>query len=575
MFEPPTSEEPTSEFTTSELATPEPTTSKRKLPEPPPADPLGKRLCELFPYRWQPIVAELPEATQKPLWKTLTDYPLRPRALWRLWQDAAYLVGVRFGLSTRYAVLDIDINSPYHPSNAPEKLRSLRTTLETIGLYRTILIRSSWSGGLHLYIPLPESVPTFDLAVVLKQALETQGFVIQSGTLEIFPNTKSYGNNGKIVEYNAHRLPLQPASGSVLLNNDLQPIGSALSQFLQQWDLAAAGQDMKELQKAIAHHRKQYRPRPTRHENKIEAWQQDLLSEIEEGWTGRGQTNHLLKTIACYGVVFKALSDDVLVEYIKDTAISCPGYQTWCQHQHQLHQRAKDWATAAESYYWPLGTSPKRNKRNIHEVNNIVPINRQRSEDAQERIKQALAELTSQGPLPQTKTARMKAIATVAKCSYSTLRKYEGLWNIESGVIALLEPDSAASTATKEAIAETTESALEEELQAIAYMKGGQLESRFEIDQSSPVRKGEGQGRGEMGFPQTLQPHFVSSLPDAECCCDVSDVIAQVQVQIRRLGWTFEQAQQFIAEKFDGRRRSQLSNDELMLLLYYLVSRKS
>lgn len=551
-----------------EESTLHPLPAKRRLPEPPPKDPLGKRLCELFPYRWQPIVAPAPgDATQKPEWKTLTYYPLRPRSLWNLWQDAAYLVGVRFGQTTQYAVIDIDASSSYHPARAPETLRSLRAALESIGIYRIILTRSSWSGGLHIYIPLPESVPTFSLAVALKQSLEAEGFAIRAGQLELFPNAKGYGKNGLFTEYNAHRLPLQPATGSTLLNDDLQPISGGLTQFFAQWDTAVAGQELHELKQAIAHHRKQYRPRPTRHENKVEAWQQDLLSEMEEGWTGPGQTNHLLKTIACYGVVFGALTGDALVNYVEETAVNCPGYKEWCQHQHEIQQRAKDWAIAAEGYYWALGTSPTRTG-DIHAANNIVPINRQRSEEAQERIKRAVEELSSQGTLPDGKTARMKAIATHARCSFSTLQKYPELWEMRSAVTALLEQDSGVLVEDRGAIAETVELAPGEELQAIPYMKGGELESWFETSQFSLDRNGEGPGRGEGCFPQPAASF--SGYPSELECLDTIEVIVQIQVQMRRLGWTVEQAQRFIAERFDGKRRSQLIDCELRLMLSLL-----
>lgn len=42
--------------------------------------------------------------------------------------------------------------------------------------------------------------------------------------------------------------------------------------------------------------------------------------------------------------------------------------------------------------------------------------------------------------------------------------------------------------------------------------------------------------------------------------------------QLQRLGRSAERLVQFSAEKFDGKRRAQLSDDELILLLYYLQS---
>lgn len=177
--------------------------------DPLPGDALGKRLCEIFGrYLWCAIEAPLPDdAAAKPIWNTIRGYPLRPRVLWKLWQDAQSLVGVRFTHDTYYALIDIDAGSEHcHPA----AIATIRAALETIGITRTLLLRSSWSGGLHLYIPLPEPVGTFNLAVALKECLKAQGFVLEAGQLEIFPNVKRWGNAAAndFSEYNGHRLPL-------------------------------------------------------------------------------------------------------------------------------------------------------------------------------------------------------------------------------------------------------------------------------------------------------------------------------------------------------------------------------
>jgi hypothetical protein len=70
----------------------------------------GQQLCTLFPCHWQEIVAT---NESKPAWETITKYPLRSRVLWQRWQDPTQLVGVRFGSATWYALIDIDIQSPY------------------------------------------------------------------------------------------------------------------------------------------------------------------------------------------------------------------------------------------------------------------------------------------------------------------------------------------------------------------------------------------------------------------------------------------------------------------------------
>jgi hypothetical protein len=47
-------------------------------------------------------------------------------------------------------------------------------------------------------------------------------------------------------------------------------------------------------------------------------------------------------------------------------------------------------------------------------------------------------------------------------------------------------------------------------------------------------------------------------------------VITQIQIQVQRLGWDKEEASQFVAERFNGKRRSRLDDEELIMLLYLL-----
>ena len=247
-----------------------------------PADPLpadldGQRLCEIFGrYLYCSIYADAPQsAAEKPQWHTQRRYRLKNRVLYRDWQDAEKLVGVRPGHTIAYALLDIDINSPYHPKQDADAIAHIEAALETIGITRTVRIRSSWSEGIHLYLPLLEPVKTFDLAVALKNCLVPQGFKLKQGHLECFPNVKAYGNIIK-TEYLAHRLPLQPASGSCLLDEAFCPESSKLSDFLNRWDIAAAGQDIQTLQQALPLARKNRFKKVRNRLNKIESWKQDL-----------------------------------------------------------------------------------------------------------------------------------------------------------------------------------------------------------------------------------------------------------------------------------------------------------
>lgn len=439
---------------------------------------------------------------------------------------------------------------------------------------------------MHLYIPLPASVSTFDLAVALKHCLASQYLFLHPGQLEVFPNVKSYGKAGKTVEYNAHRLPLQPGSGSTLLNEDLQPIRGNLEQFFQSWDTAAAGQDMEELGKAMSRARKAHRTRRASRSNKIDSWKQDLQSEMEQGWTGYGQTNQLLKAVACYGVVFESLSGEALAHYVEEIATHCPGYSQWCRHQHEIRKRAEEWASAAENHYWALGTTPKRG-RSPQGGNNIVCFNRKRAEDAQSRIKAAVSELEARGELPDGMTARMKAIAQLAKCSFTTLQKYKELWQPQEHVIAPPEPASTTLPLPPETSTQALKSAPTGELHTIPHMKGGALASDQPPSKPLLDRKGKGSGRGNESFPQaesflsetTVSPNVShprtaqsdsSQIESAFDSHDLSDVVDGIRHQIKHLGWTVDQVQQFIADSFQGKRWAQLTESEQPLLLYWL-----
>ena len=49
-----------------------------------------------------------------------------------------------------------------------------------------------------------------------------------------------------------------------------------------------------------------------------------------------------------------------------------------------------------------------------------------------------------------------------------------------------------------------------------------------------------------------------------------ADTITATQSIVQKLGWSLERVKEFIAEKFQGRRRAELSDDEALTLLYYL-----
>ncbi|NEZ60148.1 hypothetical protein [Adonisia turfae] len=421
---------------------------------------------------------------------------MRPRALWSRWQDAGVLVGVRFANQTRYAVIDIDAGGDYH--NA-ESLDKIREALETIGIVRTILTRSSWSGGWHLYCPLPASVSTFNLACTLKHALEAQGIKVKPGHCETFPNIKPYARKWEVTEYNGHRLPLQPGSGSCLMDHNLAPTAGDLERFFWQWDFCMQAQDLSLLQSALEQGRELQRKRRRSVAGKVELWADDLRREIDLGWTGQGQTNGILKAIACYGRVFEGLADDELWTYVEQMAVTRDGYHEWCRHQGAIAKKSRAWARWATRFWWPIGSQPTTTA-----VSTIQNLNDERQLDARKRISQAITYLAKRGELLEGVTARMTQLCKLAQTSAQTLYKNLALWHPDHWcVMPDSERDQPRSQASKEPLSDSAKSLVSEGLHTF----GGLLRCVPVTDAQKnlyPRGAGGGSGGGE-GFSTGLQ----------------------------------------------------------------------
>jgi hypothetical protein len=384
----------------------------------------------LFPHRYDFIYAPHPELGERPQWQTESRYPLSDRLI----QQGAHLYGVRFGAQTQYCLLDIDIGSAYHPQQDPLAIHRLLAALEPLGLVSYLACTSSNSQGLHLYFPLGTPQSSWQLATALTTQLECQGFKCRPGHLEVFPNPKLYVVDGTPNHFNAHRLPLQ--TGSYLLNADWEPTAADQLTFAQQWcwcqrrnTLDASVLESVLQQSYRRHHRVSQR---------ADKFLNDLNADIEPGWTGSGQTNYLLGRITLRTYIFHhvihgglPLNGEDLVDTIVTVAQSLPGYRDWCGHQHEVHQRATEWARCVEnSHYFPYGTQQGKYKAKAEAVSAHVETtwNQQRSQTAQAKIQAAMAELFTTQQLPATTTARFQKLVTYG-IGGSTLYKYKTLWH--------------------------------------------------------------------------------------------------------------------------------------------------
>jgi hypothetical protein len=390
----------------------------------------------LFPHRFDYIWADHPNLAASVDWKTESRHPLSDRLI----QQRSYLYGVRFGAETNYCLLDIDLDSIYHPKHDPFAISRITAALEPLGLVRYLACTSSYSNGLHLYFPFQQTQSSWQMAIVLTCLLENAGFKLQPGQLETFPNPKPYSTDGNMSLFNAHRLPLQ--MGSYLLGQSFQPIWSDCHIFVKQWQITQQQNEID--QKTLKQIIKQAKRKHFGISGKAEKFINDLNAEIELGWTGAGQTNRLLGRITMRTYIFhhifsggEPLEGESLVNEIVEIARSLPGYLEWCRHQHEIEHRAEEWARCIEgSHYFHFGDQLKQSKPEIQDPDLSAAIdqspswNQRRSAATRDRIRRAIADLLEKESLPARPTARFQSLLQYG-IGGASLYRHRDLWHPE------------------------------------------------------------------------------------------------------------------------------------------------
>ena len=386
-------------------------------------------------------------------WLT-AKYAILPPAIFEKWQNPNELIGLRFGVNTRYGLLDIDNGSKWHNEDG---LRAIKGVLETIGINDTILIRSSFSDGWHLYYFLPEAVNSFKLAQTVAIALFENGLELKSGQLESFPNVKKYVENGFGL-FNGHRLPLQ--TGSHLLDDDFDPYSNSIDTFLNHADQCALSVDFDVLSERLETAGDRYKNlfqtpnvinlagfKSKKYSNKGKMWKESLEIAIDTGWTDDAQTNDLLGLFAIYGRVFVGIEDEYeLAAYIQATAIACPGYSQHCDHQKDIELRAAQWARCCIKKYYPYGS------KGVSRVSKGGPNNEERKIEAMARISENFEDLLQSNRIPQKISELRSLLAKLAHCSERTLSKpdYLPLWHPKHRNL-----DTASDTAINQSLDQT------------------------------------------------------------------------------------------------------------------------
>jgi hypothetical protein len=92
---------------------------------------------------------------------------------------------------------------------------------------------------------------------------------------------------------------------------------------------------------------------------------------------------------------------------------------------------------------------------------------------------------------------------------------------------------------------------------------------------SPPKANGAGRApvRAKVAAPRSARAGATQKSPLPEQSpIDLSDIIAQTDIELKRLGWTHVQGRQFLETTYCKRSRQQLTDDELIAFLHYLKS---
>jgi len=318
------------------------------------------------------------------------------------------IISLGFRGLTEYVALDLDRKaSIWHPANNEANYRHLLGLLEDYGLSSPLVLRSSYSGGLHVYFPLAFKVRSIDLAKSVEAFLGKAGIKPANGQLEIFPDVPVQKDGPGYTDFRRLRLPLQ--TGSAILDEDFQPVQTDLEAFLGRWAEATHGNTPRGFSKGGG-------------SSVWGQWRKDCLGVIEVGWTGSGQTNDILGKVAEHVMLFEGVNSSLVEATLRMVEIveSMPGYRTFCRHVDEIEARCRDWAESC-------ARNRVRKKSLLAGVDRL-PVNLKK-EDARQRIELAICKLRAAGELVGGVNQRIKKIIDLAGCGINTLRKYANLWH--------------------------------------------------------------------------------------------------------------------------------------------------
>lgn len=348
-------------------------------------------------------------------------------------------LAIRPNKTTNWLVLDVDQHrSPHHPDRGEGSLETLLERCRLMGLNHPLQIRSSFSGGIHLWFPLSQPVKTFDAALTMKRALLTPGIEsgldaesyafqeaerlqLSGGVLEVFPNDKARDS-----DYKAIRMPCTGQGNGLFVEGF--GIVEEPAAFLAHWEEAAQYNQLVE-SRLISHREPDCGPynwveegddgelkfvplnwvvrfsrrcaspvvsavkgegllgEPPYKSDSSPKSVEDAKYLLQVGWTGRGQTQ-LLQLAALMVARTEYAEADLIAVEVCELLVACPGFYDHCGHVDEILRKERPGrsACAKAAFFDP-----------VYEGSWKEAANKKRSEEASERAVVALRRAEEEG----------------------------------------------------------------------------------------------------------------------------------------------------------------------------------
>lgn len=243
-------------------------------------------------------------------------------------------IGIRSEKDTQIIVFDFDRKEGSQSCYWSEfgdgpALNRLKEEAERAGCAWS-LTRSSFSGGLHAQVALPEAVHTWKAHWIGRMLALRAGIALEAGQAELFPSRVDYSTEGRSRSHGV-RLPGQEGSALIVGRSMIEEPDLIYKQLLADLDETDANQEWSQLVEAAL---RLYKKEKTQNYKKTKVKSFDLNVE----WTGCGQSQENLMQITRWVVAKNPgiTCPSAIGKKVHEAALSTPGFLKFASRETKL-----------------------------------------------------------------------------------------------------------------------------------------------------------------------------------------------------------------------------------------------